>query len=394
MSVSIWQDRNSLKQEINTDYDVIIKGAGIAGLSSAYWILKENEGLKVALIDKGEVADGATGRNAGFITCGSVEHFNRLVGKHGEARALEIWRFSEQNLNLLKSEIFDNTTNELYFEQKGSFSLASTEEEFTELKKSFDLMKSLDIEVEQIQENEITQRLGASGFVGGIKYCKDASVHPVKLIDELKSLLLRDKNFALFENHEVFKVEQSGDSKLVKTKKAYFESSIVVMATNGYSPLLHDFFKEKIFPTRGQILATEAVEPFMEGPCYANFVLDYFRQLPTGQMVIGGFRQLQKDVEVGYSDETTDLIQDALEDFLRKHIPKIKGAKITHRWTGIMGFSADGEPMVGSLPTDNQIFFLGGFTAHGLGLAFHSGKCLADAIFGREIPGFISAKRF
>ena len=111
-------------------------------------------------------------------------------------------------------------------------------------------------------------------------------------------------------------------------------------------------------------------------------------------MVIGGFRQLQKDVEVGYSDETTDLIQDALEDFLRKHIPKIKGAKITHRWTGIMGFSADGEPMVGSLPTDNQIFFLGGFTAHGLGLAFHSGKCLADAIFGREIPGFISAKRF
>ena len=132
----------------------------------------------------------------------------------------------------------------------------------------------------------------------------------------------------------------------------------------------------------------------MEGPCYANFVLDYFRQLPTGQMIIGGFRQLQKDAEVGYSDETTDIIQEALEEFLRKHIPNVAKAKITHRWTGIMGFSVDGQPMVGALPTDNQTFFLGGFTGHGIGLAFHTAKCLGDAVFGREIPSFISAKRF
>jgi len=50
--------------------------------------------------------------------------------------------------------------------------------------------------------------------------------------------------------------------------------------------------------------------------------------------------------------------------------------------------------MVGSIPTDPQIYFLGGFTAHGLGLAFHSAKCLVDVLFDREIPNFISAKRF
>ena len=76
----------------------------------------------------------------------------------------------------------------------------------------------------------------------------------------------------------------------------------------------------------------------MEGPCYANFVLDYFRQLPTGELIIGGFRQLQKETELGYSDETTDLIQNSLELFLRKHLPKFKDAKITHRWSGVMGF--------------------------------------------------------
>ena len=100
-------------------------------------------------------------------------------------------------------------------------------------------------------------------------------------------------------------------------------------------------------------------------------MLDYLGNFPTGEMLIGGFRQLKKDTELGYSDETSPVIQNALEGFLNKHIPNVKKAKITHRWSGIMGFSVDGQPMVGSSPSDNQLFFVGGFTAHGLGLAFN-----------------------
>lgn len=394
MSVSLWQDQSAIEKLTPQEFDIVIVGGGIAGLSCAYWLLKEDQDLSVALVEKGETGDGATGRNAGFITCGSVEHFNRLVSKHGEDEALEIWKFSETNLQLLKEEIVQDKAQELFFEHKGSFSLASTPEEFNELKKSYELMRALGINVEILEEDEIKQRLGAEHFVGGIKYCDDASVHPMRLLGEIKRRCLLDSNFTLLENHEVFDIETLGDDKLVKTKKMYLKAPVVVMATNGYSALIDDFFKDKIFPTRGQILATEPVERFMEGPCYANFVLDYFRQLPSGEMVIGGFRQLQKDAEIGYSDETSDVIQQALEEFLRKHVPNVKTAKITHRWTGIMGFSVDGQPMVGALPTDSQIYFLGGFTAHGLGLAFHGGKCLADSLFGREIPQFISARRF
>lgn len=394
MSVSIWQDKVSQGSHEKIQTDVTIIGGGIAGLSAAYWILKENEGLKVTLVEKGEIGDGATGRNAGFVTCGSVEHFNRLVEKHGAEEASAIWQFSEENLRLLEQEIIQDKGEDLMFEKKGSFSLASTAPEFAELKKSAALMQELDINVEILEQPHIQERLGAHEFVGGIKYVNDASVHPMRLLNAIKEELLKDQHFTLLENHEVFQIETVGDEKLVKTKKAYLHSSIVVLATNGYSPLIDPYFKDKIFPTRGQILATEAVPRFMEGPCYANFVLDYFRQLPTGEMVIGGFRQLQKDAEIGYSDETSELIQKALEEFLRKHIPNVREAQITHRWTGIMGFSVDGQPMVGALPTDSQTFFLGGFTAHGLGLAFHCGKCLSDSLFGREIPSFISAKRF
>ena len=83
-----------------------------------------------------------------------------------------------------------------------------------------------------------------------------------------------------------------------------------------------------------------------------------------------------------------------MEEFLQKHLPACKEKKVTHRWSGVMGFSADGQPMVGALPSDNQIYFLGGFTAHGLGLAFNTGKTLTDLIYGRKVPGFITAKRW
>jgi glycine/D-amino acid oxidase-like deaminating enzyme len=394
MSISLWQDKSKRLGAAPISSDIVIIGGGIAGLSSAYWILKENANLKVSLVEKGEIGDGATGKNAGFITCGSVEHFNRLIEKHGLEEAKEIWKFSEENLELLKTHIIKDKESELNFENLGSFSLASTENEFDELKNSAKIMLELGINVDTLNQDEIFSRLGAKQFVGGVKYVDDASIHPLKLLDEMKSILLKDENFSLYENCEVFDIEKRGDEKVVKTKRAEFNCSLVVMATNGYSPLLHDFFKDKIYPTRGQILCTESVERFMEGPCYANFVLDYFRQLPTGELVIGGFRQLQKDVEIGYSDETSDIIQEALENFIKKHIPKLSSKEITHRWSGIMGFSVDGQPMVGAIPTDQQIYFIGGFTAHGLGLAFHSAKCLADVLFEREIPSFISAKRF
>ncbi len=388
MSVSYWNDRSGTTPDTA---GVVIIGGGIAGLSAAYWIAREDPSMKVVVLEKYEIGAGATGRNAGFVTCGSVEHFNRLVEKHGADEALEIWRFSEENMRLLKEHVIGDQAQNLLFEHSGSFSLASSETEFQELKNSAALMEKLKIKVETIDEKEIGQRLGAVGFVGGIKYVEDGSIHPIRMLHHLKSKL--PANVTICEQHEVHGIENCGDGKRVRTNKTAIDCSIVVYATNGYSPLLNKYFDDKIFPTRGQILATAPVARFMEGPCYANFVLDYFRQLPTGEMVIGGFRQLQKDVEKGYSDEVSDVIQTALDKFLYEHIPSIRQAKITHRWSGIMGFSVDGQPMVGALPTDEQLFFVGGFTAHGLGLAFHCGKVLADALFGREIPKFISARR-
>src|ERR1700722_19250241 len=132
MSTSFWLDRTS--SNAHRSYDAVIVGAGISGLSTAYWLNQEDPDLKIAIIEKSRVAFGASGRNAGFITCGSVEHFNRMIGKHGMETATEIWRFAQENLRLLREEIIEDAAAELGFEQNGAYSLAAQDNEFAELK--------------------------------------------------------------------------------------------------------------------------------------------------------------------------------------------------------------------------------------------------------------------
>ncbi len=389
MSTSYWLDRTPTAGEKN--YDVVIVGAGISGLSSAYWINQEDPSLKVAIIEKSRVGFGASGRNAGFITCGSVEHFNRMINKHGLEQATAIWKFSETNLHLLKEHIIEDGGAELEFEHNGAYSLAAQPNEFEELKSVAATMNKLKIQTEIFTADEIRERVGPQGFVGGIKYVDDASVNPVKLLNKLRLRVKAD----IFEGVEAYKIEQnSSGTRILKTDAGDFEAPMILMNLNGFSSNLHPWFKDKIYATRAQCLMFEPVKRFMDGPCYANFYLDYFRQLPTGQLLIGGFRQIEKETEVGYSEHITEPIQNALHEFVVKHLPQYTNAKVTHRWGGIMGFARDGEPMIGSIPDDQQIFFAGGYTGHGMGLAFHTGKQLVNLIFGREVPPWLSARRF
>jgi gamma-glutamylputrescine oxidase len=389
MSASYWLDRTDKKK--SQEFDAVIVGAGITGLSIAYWLNKEDPSLKIAILEKSRVAFGASGRNAGFITCGSVEHFNRMIGKHGKDEAVEIWRFSEKNLHLLEEHIIQDGGDKIQFEKKGCYSLAAQESEFKELQSVAGVMSEIDIPVEIVDSNQVQKRLGAKGFVGGIKYHDDASVNPVQLLN-----LLRSKtNVEIFEQTEVDGFEEiSGGQRRVRTDNGQFISSLVILALNGYSSTLSPYFADKIYPTRGQILMMEPVPRFMDGPCYANFYLDYFRQLPSGELLIGGFRQTEKATEVGFSDHTTQGIQASLHQFVVSHLPQFADRKVSHRWGGVMGFSNDGQPMIGALPEDHQVYFCGGYTGHGIGLAFHSAKCLVDLIFGRDIPKWLSAKRF
>ena len=144
---------------------------------------------------------------------------------------------------------------------------------------------------------------------------------------------------------------------------------------------------------RGQIIVTEPVHQFLQ-PSYCNFVLDYFRQLNDGRVLIGGFRNADEEREIGYSDEINLTIHEKLEAFLNEHFPILRGKRIDYRWTGVMGFSVDGYPMIGALNEDPRVFYNVGFTGHGLGFTFATGESTARLMLEGKDPGVFSGRRF
>ncbi len=390
MSVSYWE--HTLNPSIKTiDSDIVIIGAGLAGMSTAYWLRKLDRDIAITVIDKGEVGSGASGRNAGMITCGSTDHFANMSSGYGQSKAEEIWKFTEYNHRLMLEEFGqENLTRFCEYRNLGSWTLAATEHEIKVIRDTAALLKDIGVGVEWYDESYVSNRFSCEGFYGGAFYKDDGEIHPLKYLQWLKKGV-----FALnvFPHQEVYGFDTSGENILVKTNDYVFKTSAVVLCTNGWSEQLFPWFKDKVFPTRGQIILTEPVEQFLE-PCYCSFVLDYFRQLVDGSVLVGGFRNVDVEKEVGFSDEVNPIINERLEEFLNNHFPLLRGKRIDHRWSGVMGFAADGYPLVGSLTEDPRIYYNVGFTGHGLGFTFATGELTAKLMLEGKDPGIFSGRRF
>lgn len=395
MSVSYWQD--TYKGSARYQTDVLIIGAGLAGFSTAYWLKKEDPKLHVSIVDKGLIGSGASGRNAGFITCGSTEHFSRMTSAYGEDKATEIWKFTEYNHKLIYDEFGYKTLRRCDYVNQGSWTLAATEYEAQVIQETVKKLKEKGVMVgwynnyyiqEMFRPHDAYPAL-VEGFYGGAHYFEDAEIHPLKYLKLLQAL----SQVPVYENTEVFHIDTKSDKIEVYTNRKRFLTESVILCTNAWSKQLFPWFENKVTPARGQILVTEPTVQFLQ-PCYCSFVLDYFRQLADGRVLIGGFRNADVEKEVGFSDEVNPLVQTKLEEFLKDHFPSLRYKKIEYRWSGVMGFSADGYPIVGSLDEDPRIFYNVGFTAHGLGFTFATGKLTADLILKGKDPGIFSGRRF
>jgi glycine/D-amino acid oxidase-like deaminating enzyme len=170
------------------------------------------------------------------------------------------------------------------------------------------------------------------------------------------------------------------------------------MATNAYSPLLDDYFSQLVFPVRGQMMATDPDHPnaMEDSTYYANFGYDYFRQPCKGVIMMGGLRNRFVRTEVGYEDSTTAELQQGLENYVHRTIG-VERYEVTARWSGIMGNTIDGLPLVGALPHNNAVIAVVGCNGHGFGLGMKMAHDLSSALLTSETSDLLSRfslKRF
>ena len=190
MSISYWLDESQTsKKGPKKNYDYLIIGAGIAGLSTAYWLEKRAPQAQIAVIDKYSLAYGASGRNAGFVTCGSALHFNKLNEKFGLAKAQEIWRFSEMNRELLLKEIIQDQSENVDYKTTGSRTVIPDDTHAEKFQSTLRIMKSAHISVDLIDAKTLQKDYAVKGSAGAIEYKDDGVIHPVKLLKLIQSKL-------------------------------------------------------------------------------------------------------------------------------------------------------------------------------------------------------------
>ena len=330
--------------------DVAIVGGGIAGIATAYALARE--GASVVVLERGELAEGASGRNAGFVLGGVAENYVAACRAFGAERAMRVFRFTFTNRVLFRSAIRRNSID-CEAAWNGSDQLAGDDGEWQEIAESARQLAGRGVRVRL----EPAERKAV--------YEEDGEIHPVRFVRGLADATER-LGARIHPRTAVTAVAPAE----IRSVRARVRAGAVVLCTNAYTRHLAP---TRVRPVRGQICATAPIERrLFARPTYASRGYRYWRQLPAGNVLVGGWRDTAVAEEVGEDDGTSDRIQGQLDAWLASQGVR---APVTHRWGGTMGFSHDGLPYIGKAA--DGIYRCGGFTGHGQGYAMAAGELVA-----------------
>ena len=334
--------------------DVLIVGGGIAGISLLWHLTRLR--IDAVLVERHHLAWGASGRNAGFLLAGVASSYAEAVRSYGRDRAREVWEITNENHDRMIEAAHGQ---EVGHRRLGSAILPASDEE-----------RALVIESEQLLKDDgFEARWDGTRLVNP----RDGEIDPAAMV---AALARQARPRAIREGASVTALESRRRSVIVTAGEAECEAGVVVLATNAYTPELVPAVK--IQPTRAQMVATAPdANPIADMPVYSNFGYRYWRQLATGEVLLGGWRDTSLETEKTYADEPTAEIQAHLDRALADlHV----SAAVTHRWAGTMGFTESGLPLAGPLEGMPNVYICAGFTGHGMGFAFMTAKSVAEAI--------------
>ena len=324
-------------------YDVVIVGAGGHGLATAYYLGKEHGITNVAVIEKGWLGGGNTGRNTTIIRSNYLQDPSAAI--YEKARSLYETLSQDLNYNVM-------------FSPRGVMMLAQTEHEVRGYKRTAHANALQGVETsfispEQVKELcPIIEIRGPRYPVLGALWQPRGGTARHDAVAWGYARACSAMGMDIIQQCEVTGVQsEAGRVTGVTTTKGDIACSKLGIVVAGHSGVLADMagFRLPIESVALQALVSEPIKPCMDVVVMANTVHGYMSQSDKGEMVIGGGADGHNNyTQRGSFHHIEETVRALIETF-----PIISRLKMLRQWGGIVDMTGDRSPILSKTPLEN-----------------------------------------
>jgi gamma-glutamylputrescine oxidase len=369
----------ALQGEASTDVAVV--GGGLAGLSAALEL--RERGFDVVLLEAREVGWGASGRNGGQAIHGLACDPAVIEAQLGLDDARRVWAMTIEALDLIRERCRRHAIACDW--RDGYLAVATSARKARELRAAVERVAEVyGYPQTWVERAELPRWVASPRYVAGAFDPRSGHLHPLKYCLGLRAAALQ-LGVHLHEHSPVTALEPgTAGVRLTTAAGAQLRARQVLLAGNVYlqqfGAALAPGLAARIMPVGTYIVATaplgperaQALLPGGAAVCDTHFVLDYFRTTADHRLLYGG--------RVSYSTTTPPNLAAGLRKRMQRTFPQLGEVAIEHAWGGFVDISMNRAPDFGRL--GRHVYYLQGFSGHGLALAGLAGRLVAEAIAG------------
>jgi gamma-glutamylputrescine oxidase len=361
----------------DTTCDVCVIGAGIAGCATALELAER--GYHVILLEAERVGWGASGRSGGQAIFGYSTAMSSLAAQVGPEMARRLWDVSVEALEFVRERVARHTIDcDLHWGHLHVATKPRQREELLELQA--ELAGQYDYRSPRFLERDgVEALLATTRYCAGLLDLRSGHLHPLNYTLGLAQAAVA-AGARICEGSPVTRIERGDPLRLV-TSRGTVTARHAVLTRGGYVAGLNVPSDWRVMPVGTYVVATE---PLGEERITAlvrdniavadvNFVLDYFRRSADHRLLFGG--------RVSYSGIDARDTGGATGARMRRVFPQLAGTRLDYVWGGYVDITMNRTPDFGRL--DGNLYYLQGFSGHGIALAGMAGRLAAAAVAGQ-----------